>query len=375
MDFRIAVVTPLFPLRDEPYRGMAIYNTVLELRKLVITEVFCPVAEYPNWKVLQPSKFVYRKPDRDYQPAAVPTHYIGYPALPLLSRPLNGWTCAARLLPALRDFRPDLILAYWLYPEGRGALLAGRKLGVPVVGGSRGSDLRLPPDRISHYLLRRTIRGMQGILTVSEELRLRAIAMGAAPDHVRTIVNGCDQQMFQPLDASEARQRLRLDPDAEWVVFIGQIKAKKGLPELAEAFIQLAPRRPRLRIAIVGEGGWRDELEARLSAHGLTGRVRLPGACAPSQVADWMAAADVFCLPSHSEGCPNVVLEALACGRPVVATTVGAIPEFVDESCGILVPPGDATALARCAQRSTGPVLGQGSDIRPTPAGVESSRS
>jgi teichuronic acid biosynthesis glycosyltransferase TuaC len=81
-------------------------------------------------------------------------------------------------------------------------------------------------------------------------------------------------------------------------------------------------------------------------AHGLMGRVSLLGRRDPADVARWLCASDLLCLPSHSEGCPNVVIEALCCGRPVVASAVGGIPEVVDRTCGILVPPKQPDALA-----------------------------
>jgi glycosyltransferase involved in cell wall biosynthesis len=361
MSLRIAVVTPLFPIREEPYRGIPIYNTVVQLQRLATVRVFCPFALYPQWKPLQPSSYVYRNVDDEFQPPLVPTEYISYPALPALSRPLNARNCGTRILPALRQFVPDLILAYWLYPEGRGALLAGRRLGVPVVGGARGSDLKRPPDRISRYLLRRTLMNMDGLLTVSEELRQRSISWGIEPTRVRTVLNGCDTTVFHAGDHLEARRRLALREDAEIILFVGHLVPWKGVPELVEAFIQLALRRPRLLLICAGEGFWSNQWSARLREHGLLDRVLLPGGCIPTQVAEWMTAASVVCLPSHSEGCPNVVIEALSCGRPVVATTVGAIPDLVDPRCGILVPPGLqhelAAALGEALDRQWPPAL------------------
>jgi teichuronic acid biosynthesis glycosyltransferase TuaC len=351
---RLAVVTPLFPVADEPYRGIPIYNTVLELQKLAEVRVFCPVATYPRWKRLQPSAYIYRPLDPSYRPAGVDAEYFPYPALPLVSRPANGFVCARNLLPRLRPFRPDLVLAYWLYPEGFGALLAGHKLGVPVVGGARGSDLHRPPDPVSRYLLRRTLRGMDGVLAVSKEMRGRAIEYGVAPDRIRAIPNGCDTTLFHPADRGEARRELGIAPEEEIILFVGHLIPGKGLAELVDAFAVLAAERPRLRLVCVGEGSWKSEWSERLQALRLTDRLRLPGACPPSAVARWMAACDVFCLPSHSEGCPNVVIEALACGRPVVATGVGATPDLVDGAHGIVVPPRDAPALTAALRDALG---------------------
>ena len=347
MSLRIAVVTPLFPIRSEPYRGIPIYQTVVELQKLATVRVICPLAVYPRWRALRPSSYVYRQADDEFQPPLVPVDYVRYRALPVLSRPWNAANCASKILPALRRFNPDLVLAYWLYPEGRGALLAGRKLDVPVVGGARGSDLKRPPDRISHYLLQSTVRNMDGLLTVSDELRQRSIAWGIEAQRIRTVLNGCDTRLFYPADRQEARRGLHLPEDEEIILFVGHLISLKGLPELIDAFIQLAPSRPKLRLVCVGEGAWNAGWSLHLQKEGLDRRVLLPGGCPPSEVARWMAAANVVCLPSHSEGCPNVVIEALACGRPVVATTVGAIPDLVNSACGFLVPPGRPAELTQ----------------------------
>ncbi len=96
---------------------------------------------------------------------------------------------------------------------------------------------------------------------------------------------------------------------------------------------------------MVGAGPDRDHVASAIDAADARGYVHLVPPCAPDEVATWMTAADVVTLPSYMEGCPNVVLEALACGRPLVATRVGGIPEIMDEDCGRLIPPRDAAAL------------------------------
>jgi glycosyltransferase involved in cell wall biosynthesis len=130
------------------------------------------------------------------------------------------------------------------------------------------------------------------------------------------------------------------------ILYVGRLDVNKGLREMMAAVSRLASGHPRLQLVVVGEGLFEKELRELAGQAGLSGRVRLPGACSSSEVAQWMTASDVFCLPSYSEGCPNVLVEALACGRPVVATAVGGIPELVTANCGILVPPRDADQLA-----------------------------
>lgn len=342
---RIAVVTPLFPIREEPYRGKAIYHTVRELQELAEVQVFCPLAAYPRWALIRAVKYRYHRVDLTFSPADVRTRYFEYPAIPVLSRVYNGVMCGRYLLPYLRDFQPDIVLNYWLYPEGYGAVLAGRKLGVPVIVGSRGSDLRR--GWLTRQLVSRTLRSASLVLTVSEELRLRAMALGAPANRVRSIPNGCDLSIFGPADRAEARRALGVPGPAKLVLFVGWLSESKGLRELFQAFAALAPARPELELACVGEGYLRPELEAFAEQAGVRGRIRFPGPRSEAEVARWMACCDVFCLPSYAEGCPNVVIEALASGRPVVATRVGGIPELVDSSCGVLVTPKDSAELAR----------------------------
>jgi glycosyltransferase involved in cell wall biosynthesis len=121
----------------------------------------------------------------------------------------------------------------------------------------------------------------------------------------------------------------------------------KGLRELVEAAVSLHPDRPNLHVYMVGEGPDRPIIQSAIDASNAAGYIHALPACASVDVAVWMAAANLVTLPSYMEGCPNVVLEALACGRPVVATNVGGIPEIMNDSCGRLVPPREPAALAQ----------------------------
>lgn len=170
--------------------------------------------------------------------------------------------------------------------------------------------------------------------------------MGAAAEKSKAVVNGCDLSVFCVQDRDEARQKLNMDPTCEAVVYIGRMDIKKGLRELVEASAILHPQRPMLHVYLVGEGPDRSLIESAIQASNATSYIHALPACAPNDVAVWMAAADLVTLPSYMEGCPNVVLEALACGRPVVATRVGGIPEIMSDECGRLITPRDSVDLA-----------------------------
>ncbi len=342
---RITVVTSYFPTSARPYGGNSAFQTLRCMKAHASIEVVSPQEHYPNIPGLRPSR--YEPVDLTWQAPEFETTYVSYPVIPLLTRPFNGRVVTDILLPHVRMTRPDLILNYWLYPDGYAAVKIARQLDVPVIVGAIGSDMRARSDRFTVKLVRETMLQADAVITVSEELRQLAIEQGVPGEKVTAILNGCDTAVFHPGDREEARARVQCDPAAELIVYGGNLFAAKGLGELMEAFIMLAKSRPRLLVAFVGQGPYRDSLAKRVAMAGMESRVLLPGRTDASGMAHWMRAADVFCLPSYSEGCPNVIVEALACGRPIVATNVGGIPELVKEGSGLLVPPRDAGALRR----------------------------
>jgi glycosyltransferase involved in cell wall biosynthesis len=307
--------------------------------------VFYPHAIYPAW--LKPRSRIYSQLDASYSLPGVKANYYDFFALPLISRPFNGSMAARALLPAVRSFAPDLIFSFFLYPDGYAALKIGKALRLPVVAMSIGSDINRIGDPISAMHTRAVLREADFLLTVSGDLRRKAVAMGAPAEKTRTVINGCDLAVFHPGDRFQARRKLGIDLDAEAVVYIGRMDVNKGLRELVEAAAKLHFERPRLQVFIVGEGPDRPVIESAIIAKNASSYIHALPKCSFDEVAVWMAAADLVTLPSYMEGCPNVILEALASGRPVVATNVGGIPEILSEECGELVPPREPARLAQ----------------------------
>ena len=342
---KIAVVTRYFPSSAEPWQGRSAYQTLCVLAREADVLVFYPNAAYPS--LLKPRSRTYDNLDASYSPPDVKANYYDYPALPLVSRPLNGWMAARVLLPHVRGFAPDLIFSCFLYPDGYAALKIGKVLSVPVVAMSIGSDINRIGDPISALHTRTVLREVDFLVTVSDDLRKKAVVMGAPPEKTRAILSGCDLSVFHVRDRLEARQKLHIDPATEAVVYIGRMDAKKGLRELVEAAASLRLLRPDLHVYMVGEGPDRPLIESAIQANNAASYIHALPECTFDDVAVWMAAANLVTLPSYMEGCPNVVLEALACGRPVVATNVGGIPEIMSDECGRLVPPREPAELAQ----------------------------
>jgi glycosyltransferase involved in cell wall biosynthesis len=341
---KIAFVSNYFPSSAQPSQGRSAYQTLRVLARKADVQVFYPNSNYPS--LFKPRSRSYNKLDASFSPPDVKVGYYNYPALPLVSRPINGWMASRALLPAVREFAPDLIFSCMLYPDGYAAVKIGKRLGVPVVVMGIGSDINRIGDPLSRRHTRTVLREADFVVTVSGDLCAKAVAMGTAPERSRAIINGCDLSVFHPRNRLDARQELGIDPSGQAVVYIGRMDLKKGLRELVDAAVTLHPKRENLHVYLVGAGPDKAIIESAIQAGEASGYIHMLPACAFDDVAVWMAAADLVTLPSYMEGCPNAVLEALASGRPVVATRVGGIPEIMNDECGRLVFPRDTPALA-----------------------------
>ena len=342
---RIALVTPILPVPHDLARGRYIHETARALSRLAEVRVFFPQVRHPRLPGLAPRTYVGGIVGPEYALDGIALEAYTYPGFPGLSRTSNGLVGGRALLPRLRRFAPDLVLGYWVYPDGNAALRAARALGVPCIVGARGSDIHVRSGTVA-WLTRRTLRGADAVLTVSQAMRRAAIdEFGVDPAKVRTIVNGIDTAVFHPRDRQAMRARLGVDPQARLVAYVGRLVESKGLVELLDAFAALHARESHAMLALVGDGVMRERLAAMIAARGLGARVLWTGGLEPPQVAEWICAADVLALPSWSEGYPNVVVEALACGCPVVVSDVGGAREIVTVASGILVPPRDPQRL------------------------------
>lgn len=340
---KVAVVTQYFPTSVQPWAGHSAYQTLRWLAQSETVKVFYPDATYPA--LLRPKTSAAAALDSNWQPAGVDAQYVPYPVLPVVSRPLNGWSIFRRLLPHLRAFAPDVILNYVVYPDGYAAVRIGEALRVPVVLTAIGSDLNRIPGRLVERLTRAALERAAYTTTVSGDLLRTARTLGADPQRSAAILNGCDTEVFHPRDRAAARQQLGVPQEAQVILYAGRLDVRKGLRELVEAVAALRQRRPALRCYLLGSGPDQPLLEASIARLQATDAITFVPAAPTETVAQWMAAADLFTLPSYNEGCPNVVVEALASGRPVVATNVGGIPELMDAESGRLVQAADAAAL------------------------------
>ena len=347
---RIALVTPMLPVPHDQTRGRYIHETGRALAKLATVKCFFQQSRYPKLPFVAPRSFLDGQVGPDYRVDGLEVETFTYPVFPLISRAINGHVSSHLLTPRVAAFKPDIVLAYWVYPDGYAALRTARRLGVPCVVGALGSDIHVRSG-ISDRMTRKTIEGIDALLTVSEAMRQTSIRdFGAKPEHVHTIVNGFNTSVFYPRDQAAIRQQFGIAANEQMIVYVGRFVEAKGMRELIEAFQAMAQENSKVSLALIGDGVMKSELLGLVQATGLQDRVRIPGGQPPEQVAEWICASDVLTLPSWSEGYPNVVVEGLACGRPVVATDVGGTREILHADNGILIEPRKADVLKKALE-------------------------
>jgi glycosyltransferase involved in cell wall biosynthesis len=346
----VLILTKIYPNREEPLSSPFNRQQFGELGRLCDVDIWATIPWFPVAKAFSRWSRAGRLFDvpKEEKIDELTVQHPRFLFLPKIGAGISGPLYAASLARAALRYRGkvDVILGSWAYPDGFAAVVLSQFLRIPAVIKLHGSDMnvvaRLPgPRRGLEWALPRAER----IVAVSAPLRERAIELGASPTRVDIVPNGIDRERFHPRDREAARIALDLPTDQSLLLYVGNIERHKGSVDLVRAFAALSKRRTRVALVMVGQGAALGECQ-KLSAE-LGASVSFVGPKPHREVPAWLAAADVFVLPSLDEGTPNVVLEALACGRRVVATRVGGTPDVVtSDTFGTLVPPADPSALA-----------------------------
>jgi glycosyltransferase involved in cell wall biosynthesis len=339
---RVLILTNLYPNRAQPHR--AAFNR----------QQFGALARRHDVRIISPVPWTTRV---RLGSAATAVAELGGPRVehPVYFFPpkgFRGWygpcyrrSAHAAFRRAVAEMRPDVALGSWAYPDGWAAVHLARECQIPVAIKAHGSDI-LTLGNLGSARAKRTreaVSSADAVVAVGEQLASRVEALGAR--RVYVVPNGIDTTRFSPGSKRKSRDALGLDSDAPTVLFVGNLVPVKG-PDLLLEAVSLASRElPNLKCIVAGEGPLRATLERRAASLDLAGRVLFVGSRPQDELPDWYRAADTLVLPSRSEGTPNVLLEASACGTPFVATRVGGVSEVAGDA--LLVPPGDPAAMAR----------------------------
>jgi teichuronic acid biosynthesis glycosyltransferase TuaC len=349
----VLVVSRLYPRPNDPVLGIFVEEEVRELsgqcRIRVVSPVpwFPPLERFPRWYAY--SQF----PQREIRAGVE----VLRPRALLLPRnllfPLMGLSFYLTLRSALRrllqELPIDLIHAHTAYPDGFAAALLGRATDLPVVISLHGGDVNL--------YFRRFSGRKQGLWAITHANRVIASSRslqhtvvdkyGADPGRIAVVPSGVDTGKFRPLARQKAESSLSLAPQAPRLLYVGAITRSKGIHHLLRAFARLdrAVIDPP-RLLLVGNGDYAGPARLLAEKLGVGERVTFVGQRPNDEIPLWINACDLLVLPSLSEGFGVVLVEALACGKPVVATACGGPEDIVTPEVGILVPPGDESSLA-----------------------------
>jgi teichuronic acid biosynthesis glycosyltransferase TuaC len=355
---KVLLFSMVFPNAAQPCYGVFVRERMRGLPADVEVRVVAPTPWFPLVARLRPG-FRPEVPREEVQDGVQVLHprFLSFPGF---LKCLDGLLMFLCTLPTVirmrRDFRFELIDAHFVYPEGLAAALLGLALRVPVTVTLRGMLPLLVPFRLRRPQLRFALRRAARVIAVSESLKRDAVALGVPAEKVRVIENGIDPEVFRPVDRIEARRSLGLPKYGPLLVSVGTLAPRKGFHLVMEAMVKLRRRWPTLRFAVIGgdgpEGAMGAELRQLAAKLRIEDRMIFPGPRQREELAVWYSAADLFVLATAHEGCPNVVLEALACGTPVVATPVGNIPELLDSPETGLVVERSVEAIAAGLDRA-----------------------
>jgi glycosyltransferase involved in cell wall biosynthesis len=349
---KVLTFSTIYPSPARPAHGIAVET---RLRQLVASgQVQSTVVAPVPWFPFRHSAFgVYaaqaRAPRAETRNGIEVLH-PRFPVLPKIGMTLGPFLLYRAVLPFVerlqRERGFDLIDAHYFYPDGVAAAMLGRRLGVPVVITARGTDVNLIPQyRIPRRMIRWAARQAAAVVAVSQALKDKLAALGVEGERIHVLRNGVDLELFNP----EGRDRLRagFGLRGPTLLSVGNLLAFKGHGVAIEALSLL----PDCELVIAGDGPDRAAFEALARQCGVSERVRFVGSLGHAELRHYYCAADALILASSREGWPNVLLEAMACGTPVIATAVGGVPEIVSSiDAGTVVKERSAPALARAVR-------------------------
>ena len=349
----VLIVSRLYPRPKDPVLGIFVEEEARELARLCNIRVVSPVPWFPPLKIF-PKWYGYSQ---------FPLHEtrngveIFRPRALVLPRnilfPLLGFSFYLALRRWVDEIDPefpiDLIHAHTAYPDGFAAIMLGRSLERPTIITLHGGDVNLYFRRsFGRKLGLWAVSGASHVIAVSDSLR-RTVGddYGADKGKMTVIPNGVDVTSFAPMPQREAQNRLGLRGDSSKILYVGAITTSKGIDYLLTAFKLLRNRRTGVELVLVGQGDYQNGARLLAEELGIAGSVTFAGQRPNEEIPLWMNACDLLILPSLAEGFGVVLIEAMACGKPVIATTCGGPEDIVTPQTGILVPPADEVALSQ----------------------------
>lgn len=352
---RIVVLSTLFPSPAQPNAGVFIRERMFRVGQKFPIVVVAPVPWFPFQGVLRHFRAHFR-PD-----APVFENMMGvkvfrprFISFPGLFKFMDGFFMALGSLSIMRQlkktFNFNVIDAHFGYPDGYAATLLGNWLKVPVTITMRGTEVPHAREKLRRKFLVKALQSATRLFAVSSSLKQHAVNLGVNEQKVLVVGNGIDLKKFYPIEKTQARKQITIEDSSKVLLTIGALVERKGFHRVLEILPRLTKKYPKILYLIVGgpsaEGDWTQHLQQQVEEMNLGNNVRFLGPRPPDELKNILSAADVFVLPTSNEGWANVILEAMACGLPVVTTDVGGNSEVVCRpELGTIVPFGDSEKL------------------------------
>jgi len=350
---RLLTFSTLYPHAGRPSHGVFVET---RLRQLVASgEVESRVVAPVPWFPFRHGAF------GDYArhalaPSAEHRHGIEvlhprYPLVPKIGMTVAPFLLAQSVKPVIRNLLErydfDAIDAHYLYPDGVAAAILGKHFGKPVVLTARGTDVTLiPRHRLPRAMILWAARSAAAVITVSRSLKEGLAGLGAPSERITVLRNGVDLDHFRPVEREATRARLGLRGTT--LLSVGHLIERKAHHLAIGAVAAL----PGSELLIIGDGPELGALRALAQRAGVAQRVRFLRAMRQEELRRYYGAADALILASSREGWANVLLEAMACGTPVVASNVGGASELVTApAAGVLFEQRTAQELAAAVKR------------------------
>lgn len=351
---RILAVSHLFPNMNERRYGIFVARQLTAMAELgseitvLVPRVYCPTIVKSLKKY---ANYGHRISLCEF--AGLRLYSLPYIRLP--GNWYNRWSGLAAYhatkQTALRLHRQcpfDVVYATDLFPDGDAAHRLGRRLRIPATCLATGIDVNVTAtsNRQLERHFARVVKGLNGLLACGQSLATRINQ--ERNDQALCVYGVVDLDRFSPVsDMGQVRHKLRLPMNKTIVLYMGYLALRKGLLDLIREFEVVLSRVPDALLLLCGHGEAEQEIRAAARASRAADAIRFGGAIDPDRVHEYMQASDLFVLASHSEGMPNVVMEAMACGKPVVCTAVGGLPSAIGDCEGVwLVPPRTPNRLA-----------------------------
>ncbi|HEV2673675.1 MAG TPA: glycosyltransferase family 4 protein [Aliidongia sp.] len=349
---RLLTFSTLYPNAEQPHHGVFVENRLRHLLAsgAATSRVVAPVPWFPSSSRHFGSYAVNARISRAEERHGVSIDHPRYalpPKIGMVPAPLLMYWGARRAVERLRrngyDF--DVIDAHYFYPDGVAAALLAREFRRPLVITARGTDINLIPQyQAPRRMIQWAARQASHMITVCAALKTALCELDVPDEKVTVLRNGVDLKTFHPIDPAEARVRLGESPDGLLLASVGHLIERKGHHHVIGAL----PRLPQARVVIAGTGPEKAALDNLATRLGVADRVRFLGHVPHGELAQLYSAADTLVLASSREGWANVLLEAMACGTPVVASDIWGTPEVVAApEAGRLMPELTAAGVAR----------------------------